>query len=298
MPMTVITLKRVPPSLRGDLTRWMQEIDTGVYVGNFNSRIREELWERVIQTVGDGEATITYAKNNEIGYEFHSNNRNREVVDFDGVPLVRLLSTQESSTNSSLQKGFSNAAKYKKIRQVTSAKKTTNLVKDYVVIDIETDGLDYKKNSIIEVGAIKSVEDKVLTFESLVEYNDNLPENISDLTGITIETLKKEGKPLKSVLLQLVDFIGELDVVGYSVNFDYQFINKNLKDLNLPELMNTKHDLRNFVKKEKMFLKDYRLETVLHAYEINYEVEHRALADAKLIYELSRKVNKFLDFIE
>lgn len=44
MPMTVITLKSVPQSLRGDLTRWMQEIATGVYVGNFNSRIREYLW--------------------------------------------------------------------------------------------------------------------------------------------------------------------------------------------------------------------------------------------------------------
>ena len=36
MPFTVITLTNVPNSLRGDLTRWMQEIATGVYVGNFN----------------------------------------------------------------------------------------------------------------------------------------------------------------------------------------------------------------------------------------------------------------------
>ena len=45
MPFTVITLKKVPNSLRGDLTRWMQEIATGVYVGNFNSRVREALWQ-------------------------------------------------------------------------------------------------------------------------------------------------------------------------------------------------------------------------------------------------------------
>ena len=49
MPLTVITVKTVPPSLRGDLTKWMQEIATGVYVGNFNSKVREELWERVKQ---------------------------------------------------------------------------------------------------------------------------------------------------------------------------------------------------------------------------------------------------------
>ncbi len=47
MVMTVVTLSKVPPSLRGDLTKWMQEIATGVYVGNFNTRVREQLWERI-----------------------------------------------------------------------------------------------------------------------------------------------------------------------------------------------------------------------------------------------------------
>ena len=46
MPFTVITLKKVPDSLRGDLTRWMQEIATGVYVGSYNSKVREYLWKR------------------------------------------------------------------------------------------------------------------------------------------------------------------------------------------------------------------------------------------------------------
>lgn len=54
MPFTVITLKNTPNSLRGDPSKWMQEIATGVYVGNFNSKIREELWERVIDSSGVG----------------------------------------------------------------------------------------------------------------------------------------------------------------------------------------------------------------------------------------------------
>ena len=60
MPFTVVTLKSVPPSLRGDLTKWMQEIAIGVYIGNFNSRIREKLWNRIQANVGEGEATISY----------------------------------------------------------------------------------------------------------------------------------------------------------------------------------------------------------------------------------------------
>ena len=53
MPFTVVTLKSVPPSLRGDLTKWMQEIAIGVYIGNFNSRIREKLWNRIQANVGE-----------------------------------------------------------------------------------------------------------------------------------------------------------------------------------------------------------------------------------------------------
>ena len=67
MPMTVVTLTNVPSSLRGDLTKWLQEISTGVYVGNINARIREELWKRIIDNIKQGQATMSYAKRNEIG---------------------------------------------------------------------------------------------------------------------------------------------------------------------------------------------------------------------------------------
>ena len=63
-------MSNAPVSLRGDLTKWMQEIATGVYIGNLNSRVREELWERVTQSVGKGQATLSYATRNELGYQF------------------------------------------------------------------------------------------------------------------------------------------------------------------------------------------------------------------------------------
>ena len=51
MPLTVITIKNIKPSLRGDLSKWMQEISTGVYIGNFNSKIRDKLWKRVKENI-------------------------------------------------------------------------------------------------------------------------------------------------------------------------------------------------------------------------------------------------------
>jgi len=102
MPFTVITLTNVPNSLRGDLTRWMQEIATGVYVGNFNSRVREYLWKRILDMVGDGSATISYAHRNEIGYSFLTCNTERQKIDFEGIPLV-LLPIENSSKEKNLK---------------------------------------------------------------------------------------------------------------------------------------------------------------------------------------------------
>lgn len=45
--MIVIILNNCPPALRGDLTKWLQEVNTGVYVGQVSARVRDELWARV-----------------------------------------------------------------------------------------------------------------------------------------------------------------------------------------------------------------------------------------------------------
>lgn len=58
--MIVITLTKVPNALRGDLTKWYQEIQTGVYVGNVSARVRDSLWLRIVENIGRGEATMVY----------------------------------------------------------------------------------------------------------------------------------------------------------------------------------------------------------------------------------------------
>lgn len=47
--MIVVTVTDCPPRLRGDLSKWLLEINTGVYVGQLNPRVREELWKRILQ---------------------------------------------------------------------------------------------------------------------------------------------------------------------------------------------------------------------------------------------------------
>jgi DNA polymerase-3 subunit alpha (Gram-positive type) len=61
---------------------------------------------------------------------------------------------------------------------------------DYVVIDVETTGLEAGFNRIIEIGAVRIVNGVTCKeFSTLVNPNCPIPEEIVELTGITPEML-------------------------------------------------------------------------------------------------------------
>lgn len=311
MPFTVITLKKVPLSLRGDLTKWMQEIATGVYVGNFSTRVRQYLWKRVCDSIGDGEATLSFAYRNEIGYSFQTLNADRTVIDFDGIPLVMISADDQSDNVENLHKGFSHAYQMHKGRKAAFPKKQDDMKSNdsestksvghnsgnieragYIVIDLETTGLHFDNDQIIEVGAVRWDGKETADFHELINIQQPLSAVIKQLTGITDEMLTS-GKELPVVLQELTTFIGEYPIVGYNVGFDIKFLNASLNKCGMNIIDNEVVDLLKIVKKEQMFQENYKLETTLKSYGINEPVPHRALEDAKLAFRLSRKVNDF-----
>ena len=293
MPFTVITLKKVPQALRGDLTKWMQEITTGVYIGNFNTKVREKLWKRGKENVKDGEATLSFSYRNELGYQFDTHNTSFSNIDMEGIPLV-FIPNENIDEKREIKHGFSNAAKFRNAKRYM-AHRTKLDSKDFVIIDIETDGLDKEKDYIIEIGAVKSVGGRISEFQSLISYEGTLPKHIVAMTGITTNMLKTNGKNVEVVLKNFKEFIGDLDIIGYNVSFDIEFINIALSKFELENLENKRYDLMKFVKNEKLFLANYKLQTVIKEYGVGNEVPHRALEDARLIYKLAVKVNKFRD---
>ncbi len=295
MPFTVITLKKVPPSLRGDLTKWMQEIATGVYVGNFNSKVRENLWKRVIDNVKEGEATICYSAKNEVGYRFDMVNTSRQCVDMDGIPVVLIPQSDKDIENNSSRHGFSKAYRTHQIHRARSVPGQTQkkAEKEYVVIDIETDGLDPLKSTILELGAVKARGEKLEEFQKLIHYPRAIPPEIEKLTGITKTMLQEQGVPIEEALDELSSFIGNATIIGYNVDFDLSFINHELKTLGRSELTNNRIDLLREVKRKNIFLNNYKLLTVLKDYKIADQVPHRALSDSRLIYELATKLKIF-----
>ncbi len=358
MPLTVITMTNCPLSLRGDLTKWMQEIATGVYVGNFNSRIREELWKRIENSVGNGVATMSFSSRNEIGYDFKTIHSHREVVYSDGLPLVRIPTVD--TLENAIKHGFSDAAHFHNARKFSNVRRksinttsnkiednltnenisnlsydnisrtanfTTNneeitctdywkdfigkISKNFVVIDCETTGLNSKVDKIIEIGAVKFIDGKIEEFQKLIKincdsvsnFNKNnfIPNKIIELTGITTNMLESYGVGLDLALREFIDFIGKLPILGYNIQFDMSFLNSALSSLGErfddSLLINKIFDISRFVKKEKKFLKNYQLKTVLHEYNISESVPHRALLDARLTAHLVFNLKGLLKFL-
>ena len=304
MPFTVITMKKVPNSLRGDLTRWMQELSTGVYVGNFNSKVREYLWQRVSDAVGQGEATICYSCRNEIGYSFDSVNAQRLVLDYDGIPLILIPKEQEEPALP--EHGFSNASRFHRSRRHTKSKSTenenvekTDLVNEktaeretgdaYVFLDIETTGLDVNHDKIIEIGAVSSAS-SAETLHFLVKINERIPEDVVDMTGITDSILQLEGEELRPCIEALKVFLNGKIIVGYNIGFDIKFLNSALAELGLEPINNKCIDLLREAKRRNLFQADYKFETTIKEYGIDKKIPHRAKEDAKIARELFERM--------
>lgn len=86
--MTVIVVERVPPSLRGELTRWLIQPHTGIFVGRLSALVREKLWELICDKLGAGAALMLYASDTEQGYAMLTYGKtDRQLRDFDGLVL-------------------------------------------------------------------------------------------------------------------------------------------------------------------------------------------------------------------
>ena len=100
------------------------------------------------------------------------------------------------------------------------------MIQDFTAIDLETTGLDPKRDKITEIGAVRVREGKITEhFSTLVNPGRKLTEQIISLTGLQDEELSNAPEPTEAIP-QLLDFLGEDVLLGHSVLFDYSFIKR------------------------------------------------------------------------
>ena len=156
------------------------------------------------------------------------------------------------------------------------------LPSDYVLLDLETTGLNPAGDSIIEIGAIKVKEyDIVDTFEAFVKPPHPISYFITDLTGITNEMVKDAGS-IETVLPEFMRFVGSSLVMGHNVNFDINFLYENCVRCFGYGFRNDFVDTLRLSRKLFPEEHHHRLCDLEQRFQLHNEHSHRALSDVIL----------------
>lgn len=115
--MIVLSLTDCPASLRGDISKWLVEINTGIFVGRVSARVRDRLWERVCDSIKNGHATLVFTARNEQHMDFRVYNSTWEPIDFDGIKLMLRPASMRTDRKEGLQAGYSKASRYRRYRR-------------------------------------------------------------------------------------------------------------------------------------------------------------------------------------
>ena len=291
--MTIIVLTNCPLKLRGDLTKWFMEINTGVYVGNVSSRVRDKLWGRICDNIKNGQTTMVFSANNEQHMDFRVHNTSWMPVDYDGIKLMLRPSTEflNKQDTSGLTDGFSNAVKYRKVQKIQASNKVPSST--YAFVDVETTSLKPEDGNLIEISAvIMGGESGRKEFCRLIKVDKPLEKNIVDLTGITDKMLEVEGVPLRVAMVEFMDFVNNYTLVFHNASFDMAFLRKAFKVCGLSQIRNKTVDTLMLARKKLRRLPNYRLETIAEHLGIKEGQVHRALPDSILTAKVYEKLKE------
>lgn len=177
------------------------------------------------------------------------------------------------------------------LKKAVENDKGQSLDDPYVVFDIETTGFGPVKDQIIEIGAVKVVEGKIVDkFSTFINPVIPIPYEITQLTSITDEMVM-DYPEIDVILPQFLEFCKDCVLVAHNAGFDVGFITKKAENMGI-DLDFTVVDTVSLARILLPELSRYKLNTVAKALNISLENHHRAVDDAGCTAEI------FVKFIE
>ena len=162
---------------------------------------------------------------------------------------------------------------------------------DYVVFDLETTGFSPETNRIIEIGAVKVQNGKIVDkFSTFVNPQVPIPFRIEQLTSIN-DSMVIDAPVIADILPEFMKFCEGCVMVAHNADFDMSFIKKNCQRLDIP----CKPTIVDTVALARVLLPNlnrFKLDTVAKALGVCLENHHRAVDDAGCTAEI------FVKFIE
>lgn len=185
---------------------------------------------------------------------------------------------------------YKNAVPHNVYANTYTDRKQSQPVKDYIVFDTETTGLEPEIDKIIEISAIKYINnEKVDEFSSLVNPKCSFDPYITKLTGIKQSDLI--GKPtIDKVLPKFYEFIENYTLVAHNAPYDIKMIAceayRNHIHLCDNKVIDTVPLAKRIISRDKV--ENYKLETLKKYLGLEFK-SHRALDDCETcarIYQL------------
>ena len=162
-----------------------------------------------------------------------------------------------------------------------------------VVFDIETTGFSPLKNRIIEIGAVRVEEGRIVDkFSSFVNPDVPIPFEIEKLTGIN-DNMVLDAPKIDRVLPEFLEFCRGAVMVAHNAGFDISFIKENARQQGL-EFNPTVLDTVSLARVLLPNLNRFKLDTVAKELKINLANHHRAVDDAGATAEIFVRFIKML----
>lgn len=110
----------------------------------------------------------------------------------------------------------------------------SQLVTSYVILDTETTSLDRVEARLLELAAVRIENGRICDTLQLLVSGERIPREIAQLTGIQQEELDRDGQALPDVLKALLEFVGDLPVVGHNAQgFDVPLLRRLCREQGL-----------------------------------------------------------------
>ncbi len=176
--------------------------------------------------------------------------------------------------------------------------KTYNLLNDtFVVFDTETTGFYAGSDQLIEIGAVKICNGKIIDrFDELIDPRRPIPKKITELTFITDEMVKGKRSE-EEVTKSFLEWCGNLPLVAHNAKFDISFMASSCSKYNLGEFKKTVVDTMSMARILHPEWPNHKLQTLTKKFDVPWDEEkhHRADYDAEGTALAFYKMSKILD---
>ena len=153
--------------------------------------------------------------------------------------------------------------------------KIKSIVQDVVFIDLETSGLNPHNSEILEIGAIKSENNKLTSFHTFVKNKREIPLEIFSLCTDLKQSDLDNAPTLCEIKKKLIEFLGDKKIICHNGEFERAFLNHYI-----PEIKNEILDSMELMVILEPYHKEYNLEYLKNTLTKDKSIEkHRAIDD-------------------